>query len=319
MTGPPSNGAPLLVGREVHKHFPVHHSKLLTRDVMTLRAVDGVSFRVGAGEFFGILGPNGAGKTTTLEMVEGIREPDQGSVVLLGEPVWPRNPRLLSRIGVQLQASAFFDRLTCREQLETFGDLYGVPRRRTDEMLELVGLTEKADVREDQLSGGQRQRLSIACALVHAPDVVFLDEPTAALDPQARRNLWDLLRQIQDGGTTVVYTTHYMDEAEILCDRVAIMDAGRILALDTPAALVRGLEAATRVALPRGVLDADTARSLPGADSAVEADDEIVLSTREPAVLVAALAQRQSLDGVSVRTATLEDVFLTLTGREYRA
>jgi ABC-2 type transport system ATP-binding protein len=291
----------------------------LVKDYGALRAVDGVSFTVGAGEFFGILGPNGAGKTTTLEMVEGIREPDEGSVLLLGEPVWPRSPRLLSRIGVQLQASAFFERLTCREQLQTFGDLYGVARGRADEMLELVGLTEKADVREDQLSGGQRQRLSIACALVHAPDVVFLDEPTAALDPQARRNLWDLLREIQAGGTTVVYTTHYMDEAEILCDRVAIMDAGRILALDTPAALVRGLEAATRVALPRGVLDAGTARSLPGADSAQEIEDEVVLSTREPARLVVALAERQALDGVSVRTATLEDVFITLTGREYRA
>jgi ABC-2 type transport system ATP-binding protein len=291
----------------------------LVKDYGAVRAVDGVSFSVGAGEFFGILGPNGAGKTTTLEMVEGIREPDAGLVRLLGEPVWPRNPRLLSRIGVQLQASAFFERLTCREQLQTFGDLYGVPRGRADEMLELVGLTDKAGVREDQLSGGQRQRLSIACALVHAPDVVFLDEPTAALDPQARRNLWDLLRDIQADGTTVVYTTHYMDEAEILCDRVAIMDAGRILALDTPAALVRGLEAATRVALPRGVLDAVTARALPGADSAQEMEDEVVLSTREPARLVAALAERQALDGVSVRTATLEDVFLTLTGRKYRA
>jgi ABC-2 type transport system ATP-binding protein len=291
----------------------------LVKQYGNLRAVDGVSFDVAAGEFFGILGPNGAGKTTTLEMVEGIREPDRGSVLLFGEPVWPRNPRLLSRIGVQLQASAFFDRLTCREQLQTFGDLYGVPRRRADEMLELVGLTEKADVREDQLSGGQRQRLSIACALVHAPEVVFLDEPTAALDPQARRNLWDLLRQIQAGGTTVVYTTHYMDEAEILCDRVAIMDAGRILALDTPATLVRGLEAATRVALPSGVLGLDTARALPGADNALETSDELVLSTREPARLVAALAERQALDGISVRTATLEDVFLTLTGREYRA
>jgi ABC-2 type transport system ATP-binding protein len=291
----------------------------LVKQYGNLRAVDGVSFDVAAGEFFGILGPNGAGKTTTLEMVEGIREPDRGPVLLFGEPVWPRNPRLLSRIGVQLQASAFFDRLTCREQLQTFGDLYGVPRRRADEMLELVGLTEKADVREDQLSGGQRQRLSIACALVHAPEVVFLDEPTAALDPQARRNLWDLLRQIQAGGTTVVYTTHYMDEAEILCDRVAIMDAGRILALDTPATLVRGLEAATRVALPSGVLGLDTARALPGADNALETSDELVLSTREPARLVAALAERQALDGISVRTATLEDVFLTLTGREYRA
>jgi ABC-2 type transport system ATP-binding protein len=291
----------------------------LAKSYGDLRAVDGVSFTVAEGEFFGILGPNGAGQTTTLELVEGIRRPDAGSVLVLGEPVWPRNARLLPRLGVQLQASAFFEKLTAREQLETFGALYGVPRSRTAEMLELVGLTEKADVREDLLSGGQRQRLSIACALVHDPEVVFLDEPTAALDPQARRNLWDVLREIQGRGTTVVYTTHYLDEAEALCDRVAIMDAGRVLALDTPAALVRGLDAATRVALPDRVLDVATARTLPGAEEVTQADGEVVVTTRQPARLVAALAERDALDGVSVRTATLEDVFLTLTGREYRA
>jgi ABC-2 type transport system ATP-binding protein len=284
-----------------------------------LVAVDGVSFQVGRGEFFGILGPNGAGKTTTLEMVEGLREPDAGTVRLLGETPWPRNPRLLPRMGVQLQASAFFEKLSAREQLETFGSLYGVPRRRVDEMLELVGLADKASTREDKLSGGQRQRLSIACALVHDPELVFFDEPTAALDPQARRNLWDVLREIQSRGTTVVYTTHYLDEAEILCDRVAIMDAGRILAMDKPAALVRGLEADTRVALPVGALTGAEARAMPGADSVQDGEGELVMSTRSPALLLQSLAERDRLDGVSVRTATLEDVFLHLTGREYRA
>src|SRR5215510_11058537 len=201
------------------------------------RAVDGVSFDVGEGEFFGILGPNGAGKTTTLEIIEGLREPDAGTVRLLGQSPWPRNIALLPRMGVQLQATAFFEKLTAREQLQTFAALYGVSATRADEMLELVGLDDKADTREDKLSGGQRQRLSIACALVHDPDIVFLDEPTAALDPQARRNLWDVLRAIQDRGKTILYTTHYLDEAEILCDRVAIMDHGRILALDAPATL----------------------------------------------------------------------------------
>jgi ABC-2 type transport system ATP-binding protein len=284
-----------------------------------LVAVDGVSFQVGRGEFFGILGPNGAGKTTTLEMVEGLREPDAGTVRLLGETPWPRNPRLLPRMGVQLQASAFFEKLSAREQLETFGSLYGVPRRRVDEMLELVGLADKASTREDKLSGGQRQRLSIACALVHDPELVFFDEPTAALDPQARRNLWDVLREIQSRGTTVVYTTHYLDEAEILCDRVAIMDAGRILAMDPPAALVRGLKADTRVALPVGALTGAEARAMPGADSVQDGEGELVMSTRSPALLLQSLAERDRLDGVSVRTATLEDVFLHLTGREYRA
>ncbi|HET9656936.1 MAG TPA: ABC transporter ATP-binding protein [Kineosporiaceae bacterium] len=284
-----------------------------------LRAVDGVGFTVHRGEFFGILGPNGAGKTTTLEIVEGIRQADAGTVRLLGQSPWPRNPALLPRIGVQLQASSFFDKLTAREQLQAFGALYGVSARRAVELLDVVGLADKANTPESELSGGQRQRLSIACALVHDPEVVFLDEPTAALDPQARRNLWDLLRGIQSGGVTVVYTTHYLDEAEALCDRVAIMDGGRILALDSPAALVRALDAPTRVALPTRILDAATARGLDGADQVTEGGDEVEISTRHPARLLTQLAERDRLDGVSVRTATLEDVFLHLTGRAYRA
>jgi ABC-2 type transport system ATP-binding protein len=232
-----------------------------------LRAVDGIGFEVAEGEFFGILGPNGAGKTTTLEMIEGLREPDSGEIAVLGQEVWPRNASLLPRIGVQLQASSFFERLTAREQIHTFASLYGVPAARGDEWIERVGLVDKADTRVEDLSGGQHQRLSIACALVHDPELVFLDEPTASLDPQARRNLWDLLRGINEAGRTVVLTTHYMDEAEVLCDRVAIMDHGRLLRLDSPAALVEALDAPVQVVEKRG---------------------------------------------------TLEDVFLDLTGREYR-
>ncbi|PSL58390.1 ABC-2 type transport system ATP-binding protein [Saccharothrix carnea] len=284
-----------------------------------LKAVDGVSFTVAEGEFFGILGPNGAGKTTTLEIVEGLRKPDGGQVTLLGEQPWPRNPKLLPRIGVQLQASSFFEKLTAREQLQTFGSLYGVSRRTADEMLELVGLTDKADVQENKLSGGQRQRLSIACALVHDPDLVFLDEPTAALDPQARRNLWDVLRAIQARGKTIVYTTHYLDEAEILCDRVAIMDRGRILAMDAPATLVRGLDAPTHVVLQKGLLTREAARGITGVEDAHEDEVSLTISTRKPAPVLSALAERGTLDGLQVRTATLEDVFLDLTGREYRA
>jgi ABC-2 type transport system ATP-binding protein len=284
-----------------------------------LSAVDGVSFTVAEGEFFGFLGPNGAGKTTTLEIIEGLREADSGEVLLLGEKPWPRNSRLLPRIGVQLQASSFFDRLTAREQLETFGSLYGVSRGTAAEMLELVGLADKAATRENKLSGGQRQRLSIACALVHDPDVVFLDEPTAALDPQARRNLWDVLRAIRDRGKTIVYTTHYLDEAEALCDRVAIMDHGRVLAAGAPATLVRRLDAPTRVLLEPGVLPPAEARVVPGVDEVSEDGVSLTLSTRKPAAVLSALAELGALEGLQVRGATLEDVFLDLTGREYRA
>ncbi|MFC7221305.1 ABC transporter ATP-binding protein [Streptomyces polyrhachis] len=206
-----------------------------------VQAVDGVDLEVGTGEFFGILGPNGAGKTTTMEMIEGLRQPDAGEARLLGTPSWPRNRALLRRIGVQLQASAFFEKLSAREQIRTFASLYGVGDDRADAMLETVGLTEKAGTREDRLSGGQAQRLSIACALVHDPELVFLDEPTTGLDPQARRNLWDLLREINSAGRTVVLTTHYMDEAETLCDRVAVMDAGRVLRVGPPRELVAEL------------------------------------------------------------------------------
>ncbi|MET0448655.1 MAG: ABC transporter ATP-binding protein, partial [Aeromicrobium sp.] len=189
----------------------------------------------------------------------------------------------------------------------------------TDEMLEQVGLVDKAATRTEDLSGGQKQRLSIACALIHDPDVVFLDEPTAALDPQARRNLWDVLRTLNDSGRTVILTTHHMDEAEVLCDRVAIMDAGHVLELDTPAALVRGLDAPVRISLAPGTLSLDDARSLAGDDPVVEEASSLTITTRDPSRVLTALAQRDALAGLSVRGASLEDVFLELTGREYRA
>jgi ABC-2 type transport system ATP-binding protein len=291
----------------------------LTKTYGTVRAVDGVDLAIGRGEFFGILGPNGAGKTTTLELIEGLREPDAGDVTVLGQRPWPRNQALLPRIGVQLQASSFFERLTAREQIRTFAALYDVPTDHADAMLERVGLADKAGTRTEQLSGGQLQRLSLACTLVHGPEVVFLDEPTAALDPQARRNLWDVLRAIQERGKTILYTTHYLDEAEILCDRVAIMDHGRILAMDAPATLVRGLDAPTRVILERGSLSTTDATELPGAEDVSEDELSLTISTRKPAEVLSALADRRALAGLQVRTATLEDVFLDLTGREYRA
>lgn len=284
-----------------------------------VRAVQGVSFTVARGEFFGILGPNGAGKTTTLEMLEGLRKPDAGTVLLLGESPWPRNTALLSRIGVQLQASAFFERLKVREQMVAFGALYGVPAEQAIEMLVPVGLAGKADSPESELSGGQRQRLSIACALVHDPEILFLDEPTAALDPQARRNLWEVLREIQARGKTIVYTTHYLDEAEALCDRVAIMDHGRVLALDRPAELVCNLDAPTQVSLQSGVLGRADAEEIAGGDTVTEDGDTLTFATRKPEFVLSALADRKAMGGLRVRTPSLEDVFLDLTGREYRA
>jgi len=282
-------------------------------------AVDGVSFEVETGEFFGILGPNGAGKTTTLEIVEGLRQADGGEARVFGESPWPRNPRLLPRIGVQLQASSFFERLTAREQIRTFASLYGISAKRADAMLETVGLTDKANTHSEKLSGGQMQRLSIACALVHDPELVFLDEPTAGLDPQGRRNLWDLLREINAAGRTVVLTTHHLDEAEALCDRVAILDHGRILKLGPPALLVRGLQAPTRISVESGTLPLEEACAIQPGSTVDDDGVSLTIATTEPAPVLAALAERDALRGLSVRGATLEDVFLDLTGRAYRA
>ncbi|MFD4660120.1 ABC transporter ATP-binding protein [Kitasatospora sp. NPDC058444] len=289
-----------------------------------MQAVDGVSFTVEAGEFYGILGPNGAGKTTTMEILEGVRKPDEGRIRLLGMEPWPRNPKLLPRIGVQFQATAFFRKLTARETIRTFASFYGVGPKRADAMLERVGLSDKAETLTDQMSGGQAQRLSIACALAHDPELVFLDEPTTGLDPQSRRNLWDLLRDINAEGRTVVLTTHYLDEAEVLCDRVSIMDHGKILHTGAPAALIREIDDTVRISVASGQLPLDRARELmtaAGADIANLEDDTVSLSvsTRVPAPVLSVLAEQNALRGLEVRGATLEDVFLQLTGREFRA
>lgn len=281
--------------------------------------VDDVSFTVRRGEFFGLLGPNGAGKTTTLEMVEGLRRADGGSVSLLGMSPWPRNASLLPRIGVQLQSSAFFERLTAREQLVTFASLYGVGGDRVDDVLAMVGLTEQARTREDKLSGGQRQRLSIACALVHDPELLFLDEPTASLDPQARHNLWDVLRGIRERGKTIVYTTHYIEEAERLCDRIAILDGGRVIAMDTPSELISGLGRAASMELPTNVLGPEDVGALPGVDSVTVEGDRVRFSATDPGPVMKELTDRGAAGSLQIRATSLEDVFLELTGREYRS
>jgi len=270
-------------------------------------AVEGISFQVEQGEAFGILGPNGAGKTTTLEMIEGLRKPDSGQVDVLGRPVWPDPRSVQSLIGVQLQSTTLFDRLTSRELLELFARFYNRTdgAERAQLVLEQVGLVSKADAYADDMSGGQQQRLAIALALVHDPEVVFLDEPTTGLDPQARRNLWDVIRAIHaDAGKTVVLTTHYLEEAETLCDRVAIMDESRVIALDTPAGLIASLGAEVRISYTEG-----------GEERVAYAHDAqgAVLETLE-----AARQRGAQIEGLSVRGPSLEDVFLKLTGREFR-
>lgn len=282
-------------------------------------AVDGASFNVHEGEFFGILGPNGAGKTTTLEIIEGLQSAESGEVRLLGQSPWPHDPQLAQRFGVQLQTSAYFEFLTVSEQICTFAELYGLGKKRALETLDMVGLSHKARTRTEKLSGGQLQRLSIACALVHDPELVFLDEPSGPLDPQARRNLWDLLRDINAEGRTVVLTTHYMEEAEELCERVAIMDSGRILDVDTPANLAAGLDAPTRISVANDQLSESHIGELQAAgDDISTANGSLVIHSRDPKRVLTLLASWEALEGLAVRTTNLEDVFLNLTGREWR-
>ncbi|MCH0538176.1 ABC transporter ATP-binding protein [Streptomyces sp. MUM 203J] len=288
----------------VHKHYG------------STKAVDGISLTVERGEFFGLLGPNGAGKTTLIEITEGLRQADSGSVRVLGESPWPRNVGLLPRIGVQTQASAFFVRLTAREHLRTVAALYGAGHEAAERALASVRLTEHGDVRVEDLSGGQRQRLAIAAALVHEPELIFLDEPTAALDPQARRDLWQVLRDLKGAGRTIVYTTHHLDEAEVLCDRVAIIVAGRVAALDTPARMVAAGSPVTRLLVPADRLTLEAARDIPGVEAATLDGDTIVLETLDSGPVLARVDALAGLRGVRTRTASLEDVYLELTGRE---
>jgi ABC-2 type transport system ATP-binding protein len=292
-------------------------------------AVDGVNLTVNRGEVFGILGPNGAGKTTTLEMIEGLRKPDAGEIEVAGYDAVRESEDLKRIIGVQLQGTAHFDYLTVRETLKLFADLYGADDSpaRIRQLLDVVSLTEKVKSRVEDLSGGQQQRLSLGLALVNDPKIVFLDEPTTGLDPQARRNLWGLIRHIRSEGKTVVLTTHYMEEAEELCDRVAIMDRGRVLISDTPLALVRSLNMDAMILAsvetePGEHLDADL-DLLPGVTGKERTGKDLRLRTEDPQTTIIGLmklaAERgMRLRNLSVRSANLEDVFITYTGRELR-
>lgn len=292
----------------------------------SMTAVDGVDLTVRKHEIFGILGPNGAGKTTTLEMIEGLRDPDSGTIKLAGIDAVNDKVALKKAIGVQLQSTALFDYLTIAELIELFAALYGsdTSRARVDELIEMVTLQEKRGARVDQLSGGQKQRLSIALAMVNDPEVLFLDEPTTGLDPQARRNLWDVVRDLRATGMTIVLTSHYMEEAEELCDRVAVMDHGKIIACDTPLALVQSLgQSATVRASFDGHLTLEQLQRLGGVLEASILDDQLTLQTNDvPATLVGLFDLAESLgtrlDNLTSTAASLEDVFLAYTGRSLR-
>jgi ABC-2 type transport system ATP-binding protein len=212
---------------------PIITVKNLVKKYDEFTAVDDISFEVFEGEIFGLLGPNGAGKTTTLEIIETLRDKTSGDITVDGFSLDKESDDIKKRIGVQLQAAGYYPNLNLSELIELFSGLYGI-KKSPKEMLEKVALVEKSKAKYKDLSGGQKQRFSIATTLINDPRIIFLDEPTTGLDPQARRNLWDLIREIRDRGTTVVITTHYMDEAEELCDRVAFIDGGHIIGIDTP-------------------------------------------------------------------------------------
>ncbi len=295
--------------RDLHKRYGM------------LVAVHQVSFDVARGEIFGILGPNGAGKTTTLEMIEGLRRPDGGTAVVDGVDVRSDPRGVRARIGVQLQEASFFDRLTVEETLRLFGAFHGTTAP-VSWIIDRMQLTEKRHAWAGSLSGGQRQRLSIAVALVNDPRIMFLDEPTTGLDPQARRNLWEVIEEFRREGRTVILTTHHMEEAQRLCDRVAIMDHGRLVALDTPRALIGAHAPATTVAVT--VTDGAAAfTELPGVQHVEVEDGEVLMSTLDPLGTVHALMdfnRRGAIHFLRLRVeeATLEDVFLHLTGRRLR-
>jgi len=285
---------------------PVIRVRGLVKRYGDLKAVDGINFDVAPGEVFGLLGPNGAGKTTTVEILEGLRAPDGGQAIVLGVDVAKGADSLKPRIGVSLQTASLYPKLTVVE------------------VIELLELGERKDARTKDLSGGQRQRLSVALALVNDPELVFLDEPTTGLDPAARRSLWDLVRGLKAKGRSVLLTTHYMEEAEILCDRLAIMDHGHILEMGTVDELIskRFSERAVRFDRVDGIGDGELA-GLAAVSSVKHDDDAVLLYSRDVAATVGALLALTESHGIEpqnlgIRRATLEDVFLDLTGRALR-
>jgi ABC-2 type transport system ATP-binding protein len=288
-----------------------------------VRAVDGLDLEIRPGECFGLLGPNGAGKTTTIEILEGLTTPDSGDVEILGRRWGEHERELRARLGVSLQETRFSEKLTVFEMLDLFRSLY--PRGRDPErLLEDLSLEEKRDARIGKLSGGQRQRLAVACALAGDPEILFLDEPTTGLDPQSRLQLWEKFERFRAAGRTVLLTTHYMEEAERLCDRVAVVDHGKIIAQGTPAELIAGLHAPHIVEFASDPpLSAEDLKALTGVKDCRRRDDRWFVGVASLVDAVPALLARLDRGGsklltLSTHRATLEDVFISLTGRELR-
>jgi ABC-2 type transport system ATP-binding protein len=290
-----------------------------------LEAVAGLDLEIRTGECFGLLGPNGAGKTTTIEILEGLLEPTSGEVEIFGRH-WSTHLReLREMIGISLQETRLTEKLTVRETIELFGSFYKNPRQPWD-VLEDLALTEKADDWVGKLSGGQKQRLAVATALVANPKLLFLDEPTTGLDPQSRLQLWDIIRHFQSRGGTVLLTTHYMDEAQRLCDRLSIIDHGKVIASGTPASLIEqhcGHQMIEFSTNGNGTVPAETWTSLPGVESVHHDNGLTVLRAAEPhqtipALLATVQKNHLRLERLTTRQASLEDVFVQLTGRHLR-
>lgn len=298
----------------------------LTKRYGSLLAVDKVNFAIEQGEIFGFLGPNGAGKTTCLEMMEGLRKPDGGKVLLKGVSVWPDPGKVKKLIGVQLQSTSFYEELTVKEIMILFASLYGrrLSGKQLDSLLGMAGLEEKRNAYTNSLSGGQKQRLAIITALVNEPEIIFLDEPTTGLDPQARRRSWEIIRELQSKGKTIILTTHYMEEAENLCERVAIIDQGKIVAIDQPQKLIDQLDKKSKISFTGSRPLDNLFLAQFGAEAGrLNSDDGYVVFSGDPAQTIGALLERAKQEGIVIKnlhvsSPSLDDVFLGLTGKELR-